>query len=126
MSLRKLVEQLGKLTRPPTWATILAPHKPVEALAASDEPIEIRAWWNDETEVWEAIEGSHRLAAAAQTYSPITIIPMQLGDAIPNRNLDGSDVIGVDPGMQAVTVGDALRIFRDWGKRPVYQLRVYV
>lgn len=121
----KLLDELAELIRPTVKAKVLAPHAPVEALIEPTEPIVIRAWWNAADKVWEAVEGSHRLAVAAKMRTPITIMPVQLHDALPNRNLDGSDVIGQDPAIQAITIGDALKIFREWGKRPIYKLRVY-
>lgn len=123
--LRKLLKELADLTRPAIRQTVLAPHAPVERITKPTEKIVIRAWWNPDEGVWEAVEGSHRLAYASKTDTPITIVPLQLHDALPNRNLDGSDVIGWDPAIQAVTIADALRTFRDWGKRPAYRLRVY-
>lgn len=126
MSIRKLAEALADLLRPTTVERVMAPHKPTDPLIASEGPIVIRAWWNKDDEVWEAVEGSHRLAWAAKTKTSIEIVPVDLDDAFPNRNLDGSDVIGWDPAIQVTSVREALKVFREWSKRPVYTLNVWI
>jgi hypothetical protein len=126
MSMRKLAEALANLTRPTTKERVMAPHKPVEELTPLTGPIVIRAWWNKDDEVWEAVEGSHRLAIAARDKLQIEIVPVDLDDAFPNRNPDGTDVIGWDPAIQVTSVRDALQVFKDYGKRPVYILDVRI
>lgn len=67
--------------------TIYAPHKPepvklahvVEQMRSLGMPT-IRACWAGDH--WEAIEGSHRLAAAAALNLPVTIVEVRYDDTI--------------------------------------------
>jgi hypothetical protein len=107
-------------------ATVIAPHFPDKQNPAYllkkfrgpiKGPVNIRAWWNGRE--WEAIEGSHRIAAAALSDVPITIERVQLDDVFP-------DLIG-DPSRPEVSVADALAWFKDWSPtRPRYDVEVRV
>lgn len=107
-------------------ATVVAPHKPTEKLTKLDEPVAVRAWWNGYKKRWEALEGSHRLAIANRYHVPVKIIPVRLTDVFPNENEDGSAIYGQDPGVQAISVYDALEKFRAFGKQVTYELDVIV
>lgn len=126
MSIRKLTEELAALVQNKVW--VVAPHMPVDALQLPTNPTTIRAWWNPKEQVWEAVEGSHRLAVAAKTDTPVIIVPVELDDYLLNQNLDGSDVIGIDPTLEEISVADVLKVFRDYGdqtsKRPGYYVTV--
>lgn len=107
-------------------ALVRAPHQPQEPGNELRGPVVIRAVWNGYEGLWDAIEGSHRLAIANRDRVPVTIIPVKRRDVLPNENMDGTAIVGVEPGFQIVSVGDALDTFERYGKRPTYTLDVTV
>lgn len=107
-------------------AFVRAPHEPQEPGDKLNGPVVVRAVWNGYKNVWDAIEGSHRLALANRDKVPITIIPVKRRDVLPNENMDGTAIVGVEPGFQIVSVGDALDLFDTYGPRPTYELDVTV
>lgn len=116
--MRKLLGEARVLVR--------APHKPKEPGSKLRGPVEVRAVWNGYEGLWDAIEGSHRLAIANREKVPITIIPVKRTDVFPNENMDGTAIVGVEPGFQIVSVADALDTFERYGERPTYTLDVTV
>lgn len=107
-------------------ALVRAPHEPEEPGTKLNGPVRVRAVWNAYKNVWDAIEGSHRLALANKLGVQVEIIPVKRRDVLPNENPDGTAIVGVEPGFQIVSVGDALDYFDTYGPRPTYELDVVV
>jgi len=120
--LRVLIEKLRIVLE--AKANVVAPHPPddrkhlrrVGEEMRKKGPPTVRAYWNGRE--WEAIEGAHRLAAAADLGLPVRIKPVKLDDVF-------SGLIG-DPKRSEVSVADALEWFKEWShpRRPVYNLDV--
>jgi hypothetical protein len=96
---------------------VVAPHTPdlqclgevlVEMRTEYGRP-NIRAWWDGEK--WIALEGSHRLAAAAELGIVPTIEPMNLSDEIDH---DFDDCVGK-------TVRDVLEYFSRLGPHYAFE-----
>jgi len=130
---RSLLAEARAALRESKTATVVAPNLPdrkylrrtiLKQMEKLGSP-RIRAYWNGKE--WEAIEGSHRIAGAAELDIPVIISPVKLDQVFPNKDWTTKKLMIGDPDKWQVTTAEALAWFKKWNpKRPKYRVEVDV
>jgi hypothetical protein len=88
-------------------------------------PPRLRAYWNGKE--WEAIEGSHRIAAAEQLGLRVIVLPVKIDQVFPNKDWESGGLLIGDSDKWKVSTREALDWFREWNpNRPKYRVEVEV
>lgn len=105
-----------------TTATVYAPNKTdadklseVKSQMSVLGSPQIRAYWTGDA--WQAIEGSHRIAAAVELGLPVEIVEVGHDDVIPAGEHD------YDGGYDEMTVAQLIEAYYSWPEA-VYEVEV--